>query len=543
MIDLQTLRTNLDAVVARLATRGFALDKAAFLALEAERKDIQTRTQDLQSQRNGMAKRIGQAKAKGEDTAALMAESAGINVQVTELEAKLAAFLARAPTDMPERVEAQRIRDRLAKDAAASRDLLPRLEKAGTLLARLGVKPTSESEYVDLVRQVTEGFGDLAASADPRLREELPRIQLALTGAEAIEHWRSKVLPQITAADPNAEARKAPSIPSSRDQAMQVQPALNEHLASFPRSPYADVSKRWLALCRIAERSSAESAGAAALEGAKQLGVLDISRVRLRDNRYAYCRNDGNGNAVLSGLLSDRADLLAGPGQLRGMPSLKAQIEGPREPTTWTAQLTAARDRLLAAPMADVRIEWLRALARIADGSPPAEWIASAPVMLELMSLYCDHLADDQALDKDFCGQVRRIRSKYQAIDSCNWPALAIGPADEVKRQSNALRVANGLLPELPRFAAVADQQAESWQASVRAAVPVVVAGVLLPSKPGEAFRRCAPSDLTGPYLALCLEDRTNLPVLREIALTDGELDGLAAGAPAYALIFTRTSR
>ncbi len=89
MIDLQTLRTNLDAVADRLATRGFALDKAAFLTLEAERKDIQTRTQDLQSQRNGMAKRIGQAKAKGEDTAALMAESAGINAQVTELEAKL----------------------------------------------------------------------------------------------------------------------------------------------------------------------------------------------------------------------------------------------------------------------------------------------------------------------------------------------------------------------------------------------------------------------------------------------------------------------
>ena len=89
MIDLQTLRTNLDAVADRLATRGFALDKAGFLALEAERKEIQTRTQDLQSQRNGMAKRIGQAKAKGEDTAALMTESAGINAQVTELEAKL----------------------------------------------------------------------------------------------------------------------------------------------------------------------------------------------------------------------------------------------------------------------------------------------------------------------------------------------------------------------------------------------------------------------------------------------------------------------
>ena len=95
MIDLQTLRTSLDAVAARLATRGFSLDTAAFLALEAERKDIQTRTQDLQSQRNGMAKRIGQAKAKGEDTAALMAESAGINTQVAELESRLQSVQAR----------------------------------------------------------------------------------------------------------------------------------------------------------------------------------------------------------------------------------------------------------------------------------------------------------------------------------------------------------------------------------------------------------------------------------------------------------------
>ncbi len=58
MIDLQTLRTNLDAVADRLATRGFALDKAAFLTLEAERKDIQTRTQDLQNRRNVLSKAI-----------------------------------------------------------------------------------------------------------------------------------------------------------------------------------------------------------------------------------------------------------------------------------------------------------------------------------------------------------------------------------------------------------------------------------------------------------------------------------------------------
>ncbi len=89
MIDIQLLRTDLDAVAARLATRGYAFPRAEFLALEAERKDIQTRTQDLQAARNASAKKIGQAKAKGEDVAALMAESSAVNAQLVEWEKKL----------------------------------------------------------------------------------------------------------------------------------------------------------------------------------------------------------------------------------------------------------------------------------------------------------------------------------------------------------------------------------------------------------------------------------------------------------------------
>ena len=89
MIDIQQLRTGLDAVAARLATRGYAFDRDGFLALEAERKEIQTRTQELQAARNAQAKKIGQAKARGEDVAPLMAEAAGINAQVSELERRL----------------------------------------------------------------------------------------------------------------------------------------------------------------------------------------------------------------------------------------------------------------------------------------------------------------------------------------------------------------------------------------------------------------------------------------------------------------------
>ncbi len=95
MIDIQLLRTNLDGVAQRLAARGFVFPRDAFLALEAERKDIQTRTQDLQARRNAQAKRIGQAKSKGEDVAPLMAESAEINAGLGALETTLAQVQGR----------------------------------------------------------------------------------------------------------------------------------------------------------------------------------------------------------------------------------------------------------------------------------------------------------------------------------------------------------------------------------------------------------------------------------------------------------------
>ncbi len=90
MLDIQQLRTNLDAVAARLADRGFAFDRDAFLALEAERKDSQGRAQELQAARNAHAKKIGQAKARGEDAAALMAEGGAINSELGSLEARVA---------------------------------------------------------------------------------------------------------------------------------------------------------------------------------------------------------------------------------------------------------------------------------------------------------------------------------------------------------------------------------------------------------------------------------------------------------------------
>ncbi|MGH8109098.1 MAG: serine--tRNA ligase [Arenimonas sp.] len=77
MLDPHLLRNALAETAARLkATRGFELDVSSVENLEAERKQIQTRTQELQNLRNSKSKSIGMAKAKGEDVAALMAEVA-----------------------------------------------------------------------------------------------------------------------------------------------------------------------------------------------------------------------------------------------------------------------------------------------------------------------------------------------------------------------------------------------------------------------------------------------------------------------------------
>jgi len=74
MLDQKLLRTDLEAVAANLAKRGFTLDVAKLNELEEQRKEYQVKTQELQSQRNTRSKSIGQAKARGEDIQPLLAE-------------------------------------------------------------------------------------------------------------------------------------------------------------------------------------------------------------------------------------------------------------------------------------------------------------------------------------------------------------------------------------------------------------------------------------------------------------------------------------
>jgi len=107
MLDINLLRKDLPGVVARLETRKSPqpfLDVARYSALEAERKTIQTRTEELQARRNQLSRQIGQAKGRGEDASAAMAEVGGIGdalkgsaERLDAIQAELGAMLMSVP--------------------------------------------------------------------------------------------------------------------------------------------------------------------------------------------------------------------------------------------------------------------------------------------------------------------------------------------------------------------------------------------------------------------------------------------------------------
>ena len=89
MLDPYLVRNKLDDVAAQLARRGVVLDKDKLAALEARRKQLQTETQRLQSERNARSKAIGQAKAKGEDVSVIMADVGRMGDALKDNEAQL----------------------------------------------------------------------------------------------------------------------------------------------------------------------------------------------------------------------------------------------------------------------------------------------------------------------------------------------------------------------------------------------------------------------------------------------------------------------
>lgn len=89
MLDLKVIRTDIDSVRENLKKRGFELDADLFASIEKQRKEIQSRCETLQAERNTRSKGIGKAKAAGEDIAPLLAEVENLKSSLTEAESEL----------------------------------------------------------------------------------------------------------------------------------------------------------------------------------------------------------------------------------------------------------------------------------------------------------------------------------------------------------------------------------------------------------------------------------------------------------------------
>ncbi len=104
MIDIQLLRKDIATVATQLAARKFQLDVNGFNVLEAKRKQIQIRTEELQGQRNALSKQIGILKGKGKDASTVMAEAAGITdelkasvTRLDQVQEQVSAFMQGVP--------------------------------------------------------------------------------------------------------------------------------------------------------------------------------------------------------------------------------------------------------------------------------------------------------------------------------------------------------------------------------------------------------------------------------------------------------------
>jgi seryl-tRNA synthetase len=111
MLDPKRLRNDLDTVIANLARRGFSFDRERYAALEQERKELQTKAETLQAERNARSKSIGKAKASGEDIQPLLDEVGKLGDDLKQAEHRLSEirdqlddFLAGIPNLLHESV-------------------------------------------------------------------------------------------------------------------------------------------------------------------------------------------------------------------------------------------------------------------------------------------------------------------------------------------------------------------------------------------------------------------------------------------------------
>lgn len=188
MLDIQLLRNDIDAVADRLATRGYTLDRASFLKLEAERKTLQTRTQDLQASRNSLSKQIGVLKGKGEDASSVLAEVAALKAELEGNEVRLAELL---------------------KDFDAFVAQIPNVPQESVPVGR------SEADNVEVHRWGTPRVFDFAVKDHVDLGESLGQLDFATAARFPISNTtpssssRPKSFP---ASNPSSALHKPPSV-------------------------------------------------------------------------------------------------------------------------------------------------------------------------------------------------------------------------------------------------------------------------------------------------------------------------------------------
>ncbi len=177
MLDPQLLRNNPDDVKQAMQRHGADLDVDAFNVLETQRKEIQVKTQTLQSERNSRSKSIGQAKAKGEDIQPLLDSVSQLGDELKAAEAELndvQAQLQDIQLSLP---------NVLSDDVPAGKD-----EEQNIELKTWGDVPSFDfdvKDHVDLGQALGgidfEAGAKIAGSRFVALSGPLARLQRALT--------------------------------------------------------------------------------------------------------------------------------------------------------------------------------------------------------------------------------------------------------------------------------------------------------------------------------------------------------------------------
>ena len=116
MFDLKWLREHPEDFDRNLRRRGLPPAAAEILALDAERRALETRLQEDQARRNRLSREIGERRRRGEEVESLLAEVAALKERVKEgearlreleqtLEQRLAAFPNILAEDVPDGVD------------------------------------------------------------------------------------------------------------------------------------------------------------------------------------------------------------------------------------------------------------------------------------------------------------------------------------------------------------------------------------------------------------------------------------------------------